>query len=548
LLVGAGLIVFIGALAYLVLLPVIRLQTLALEDGGQGYRDAIDLPGIGDIVSNTAILAIGAVAISMTLGTALAYAVTRLPRRLRWLQVVPVLPVVLPPIAAAVGWTVLLSPGPGYLNGWLRNLPWWQDLLTGPLDIYSMPWIVILTGINLSSFVYLFMSAGFRNINGELIEAAMINGSSPRSAFFRVTLPLLRPSLFGAATVALLLGLGNFTFPLFLGQRVGISVLTTAMYTQVSSFAPNYALASALGAPLLVVAVAVLIIQGVGLGDQTRFVTHSGRAFRANANTSRLSAVFIAVYGVVVVALPIFALTILALSPFWTSHIEWNLLSFENFRVLFDQASVVSAIRNSVLASLFAVLVCIPVGFVVALLVQNRARHRVAGAIVNLIVSIPLAVPAVIFGLGFLFTYSQGPIELYGSRTVFVLVYITLMLPFTTRMQISGMAALGDTYIEASRIAGASALRTNLRILVPLMRSTMAGAGALMFVLLSHEFTASLFVRSATTQVMGTVLYDQYTGGSFPAMACIALIMAGVTTVGLLVAVKLGGSKVLNDL
>ena len=46
-----------------------------------------------------------------------------------------------------------------------------------------------------------------------------------------------------------------------------------------------------------------------------------------------------------------------------------------------------------------------------------------------------------------------------------------------------------------------------------------------MFVLLTHEFAASLLVRSPTTQVMGTVLFDYYTNGSYPLVAAIALVM-----------------------
>ena len=36
------------------------------------------------------------------------------------------------------------------------------------------------------------------------------------------------------------------------------------------------------------------------------------------------------------------------------------------------------------------------------------------------------------------------------------------MLPFTTRMQMSGMIALGDSYVEASRVSGAGALAHEL--------------------------------------------------------------------------------------
>ena len=121
------------------------------------------------------------------------------------------MPIVVPAVANVTGWVFMLSPRPGYLNALLRKLPWWNDLDAGPVDIYTLPWIVILTGFGLTAFVYLFVSAGLRNINGELIEAALVSGSSSTAVFFRITLPLLRPVLVYGGGVALLLGLGQFT-------------------------------------------------------------------------------------------------------------------------------------------------------------------------------------------------------------------------------------------------------------------------------------------------------------------------------------------------
>src|SRR5690606_31334684 len=98
-------------------------------------------------------------------------------------------------------------------------------------------------------------------------------------------------------------------------------------------------------------------------------------------------------------------------------------------------------------------------------------------------------------------------------------------------------------------ISGSGVLRTNARVIVPLMRSSIAGSAALMFVLLSHEFAASLAVKSSTTRVMGAVLFDYYSNGySYPEVACIALIMTLVTTIGVFVAILIGGSDVLGKL
>ena len=129
-----------------------------------------------------------------------------------------------------------------------------------------------------------------------------------------------------------------------------------------------------------------------------------------------------------------------------------------------------------------------------------------------------------------------------------ILVYVTLMIPFSTRMQLGAMAALGYAYTEASRASGSGLLRTNLQIVVPLLRPAFGGAAALMFVLLTHEFAASLLVRAPTINVMGTILYNYYGNGVYPQVACTALVMVGVTGAGVLLAIIVGGTDIFKNL
>ena len=203
----------------------------------------------------------------MVLGTLLAWWATRLPRRLGFLKVVPVFPIVVPSAANIVAWAFLLSPRPGYLNAQLRRLPWWSGLDEGPIDVYTLPWIIIITGFSLSAFVYLFVSSGLRNVNSELLEAAQVAGSKPRVVFLQVVLPLLRPVLLYGGGVAFILALGQFTGPLFLGRNDGIDVLTTEMYRSVSQTPIDYASAAALGSPLVLVGLAIVMVQKALLGD-----------------------------------------------------------------------------------------------------------------------------------------------------------------------------------------------------------------------------------------------------------------------------------------
>ena len=541
-----ALVAFVGALCFLLLLPVYHLQKLALADGARGYRTAFGSPSFPRVLATTITLALASVALAMVMGTALAIAATRLPRRLRFLQVVPVLPIILPPVATVIGWGFLLSPVTGYINTWLRLLPWWSDRFQGPIDINSMTWIIIITGIALSAFVYLFVSGGIRNISSELVEAAQVCGSSYRGAVVHIVLPLLRPVLVYAFGVVLLLGLGQFTSPLLLGRQHGINVLSTEMYARISGSPTDYGAAAALGSPLLVFGLAVVIFQRFVLGDSRRFVTHGGKAFRSTQRPSVVGAVMIALYGIVAIVLPLLALLNTALSKFWTGRIaasDWTLFSV---RQALADSRLKDAVITSLVASTVAVLISLPLGFVAASLLHRGSRFPFIRTATDILVGIPLAVPAVVLGMGFLATYTTGPFVLYGTRWVIILVYLSLMVPYTTRMQLSSMVALGDAYTEASHVSGAGSLRTNASITLPLLRPALGGAAGLMFVLLAHEFSASLLVRAPTTQVMGTLLFDYYSNGNYPWVATMALIMALVTAVGITFAVLLGGRRVFD--
>jgi iron(III) transport system permease protein len=543
-----GLLAFVVGVGYLVLMPLYRLQSEALSNGAAGYSSAYQSSNFWRMIRYTVFLAFGSLAIALVLGTLLAWAASRLPRKLSLLRILPIFPIVVPAIANVVGWAFLFSPRPGYLNAQLRKLPWWNHLTEGPVDIYTMPWIVILTGFGLTSFVYLFVSAGFANISGEHIEAAQVAGSGPWKVFFKVILPLLRPTLVYGGGVALLLGLGQFTGPLLLGRNTGIDVVTTFMYRSMSDYPARYGEAAALGSPLLLFGIIVVIMQKVIMGDQRRFVTHSGKSFRPQGRTSKLGALGIVMYSTVATILPLGSLFLVSFSKFWTARIEpgkWNL---DNYRRIFETDTITDGIKNSVFFALAAVAISLPLGFIAANVLLHGRRHRILRTALDFIVSMPLGIPAVVFGVGFLLTYTKGPFVLYGTNWVMILVYCTLMLPFTTRMQLSALVSLGSGYVEAARVSGTGVVRSQFKVVLPLMRSSMGGAAALMFVLLTHEFAASILVRSSRTQVMGTVLYDAWGNGSYPLVAAIAVIMTLVTALGVAAAVVVGGSEALTKL
>jgi iron(III) transport system permease protein len=115
-------------------------------------------------------------------------------------------------------------------------------------------------------------------------------------------------------------------------------------------------------------------------------------------------------------------------------------------------------------------------------------------------------------------------------------------------MQMTALISMGKTYGEASATSGAGPLVTTVKVVLPMLKPAVLGAVSLMFILLTHEFAASLMVRSATTQVMGTLLYDHWSNGSYTLVAAMAILMSAVTAAGVGVAMLIGGRNVLDNL
>ncbi|MBF0673365.1 MAG: iron ABC transporter permease [Salinibacterium sp.] len=548
---GVGLALI---LSFLVLFPLVRLLQLALENGGEAFAQALAVPGIGTTLLTTALLGAGSLIISVVLGTLLAWFALRLPPRHRWLATVPILPMVLPGVAVVVGWAFLLSPQVGYINVALRELPFINvpapeiGLPSGPLNIYSVPGIILVTGLQMVPLVFLFVQGSLRQLNFESIEAAAVAGASPARAFVSVVLPLLRPALVYSAAFAMLIGLGQLTAPQFLGSRENIRVLATEIYRFGAESPTNFGLAAAISSPLLLAGVAFIIAQRLLLRDEFRFVTAGARGASRPLPPSRLAAPVIAAFGVLTLALPFLALIFVALSPYWTGQFNFEVFSLRNFEKAFADPGILDALVTSIVTSLGAMAIALPLGYLLTEVLYRRRGNRVVLALLEFIVQVPLGVPAVVFGVGLLFVYVGNPFMLYGTRLLLVLTYVVIVLPFTVRMQLATRMTLGSAFDDASRASGAGILRTHFSVVMPMMRGGLVGASVLMFVILSHEFAASMFVRSTRTQVLGTLLYDQWSRGSYPMVATVSIIMSIVTAVGLFIAVRAGGRDTLQRL
>ena len=104
------------------------------------------------------------------------------------------IPFVLSPVVVATSWKWFLNEDLGVIDGFLKwagasTIPW----LTS--DFSARVSIVLITVWNLVGFYMLMVLAGLSQISADLYEAARIEGATSWQRFWRITLPMLRPTI-----------------------------------------------------------------------------------------------------------------------------------------------------------------------------------------------------------------------------------------------------------------------------------------------------------------------------------------------------------------
>lgn len=540
---GAAL-TLLGVLALIVFVPFYYSIDAALDNGFNGVRQLFADPGFWPALETTVELGAGSVVLAVVLGTVLAWWAHSLPPGRRWMGNIPLVPLVVPPLATILGYAFLFSPVVGFGNSVIRLVPPFRGHQSGPFNVYSVPWMIFITGLLLSSFVFLFVKTSLSQLQQELFDAAAVNHAGSPRTFFTVVVPLVRPAITYGAVTVFLLSLGQFTVPLFLGAQDNIQVLSTQLYGDIGEGIPNTALAAAYGLPIVIAGVVLLVVQNVSLRDRQRYVTSVTKGARPLRPSGPVAQACLLLYGVIAVALPLVAVVIVSLQPYWSRQVDPSAFTLANFRSVFDNPELTGAIRDSVTYALVTVLILLPLAYLCARVVYRRST--VVSRLIETVAMLPLGIPAVIFGLGFLLAYTQGPLKLYATSAGMVVVYVVLLLPFAVRIILTAMMSLGEDLNDAASMNGAGALRRTLTVTIPLLRTAFGSAAAIIVILVSQEFSASLLVRSEQTQVMGSVLYDQWNDGGYPQTAVMALVMCVVTGICVAIAVRLGGSAALG--
>jgi iron(III) transport system permease protein len=126
----------------------------------------------------------------------------------------------------------------------------------------------------------------------------------------------------------------------------------------------------------------------------------------------------------------------------------------------------------------------------VALLMARRG-----GVVIGWLAQAGYALPGVIVALALVAISTRWVDPLYGTLTLLVAAYVIRFLPQAIQGEEAGLQQIGPNLQEAARGLGASGRQALWRVMLPLMRPSLAAAWAVVFLTTVKELPATLILR-----------------------------------------------------
>ncbi|WP_295897752.1 iron ABC transporter permease [uncultured Bartonella sp.] len=490
----------------------------------------------------TIIISVGMVVISVPTGGILAFLLVRTDLKLRkTLEILVLVPMFISSIVLAFGYTVALGPS-GLISIMMAKIigfvPWNMNSVSG---------IILVTALSHVPYVYLYVSASMHNLPSDLEEAARITGASIFRVSCDVTLPMVLPALIFSAALNLLLGFEQFGIPLVLGDPNGILVLTTYIYKLTTLFgAPTYQLMAVVAMVLIVLTLPLIFAQRQILKHSRRYAAVGGKGVRAaplklGTKGQILALSIIALWLLISVVIPIGGIMLRAFVNAWGQGVNvFDHLTLSNFSRLIEVRNLSTGIINTVILGVFGALVAVFIYLLIGL--AGHRNYGVSGMLLDYIVLLPRALPGLIIGLAVYWVFLFVPFLTPLRPTIFSLLiaFIIVGLAYGLRLLQGTLLQVSPELEEAARVSGATIGKTWRDIVVPLVRPGLTGAWALIMILFLRDYATGVYLMSADTGVIGSLIIQQFETGAMDTIAALAFVSVILTAAALAIALKLG--------
>jgi iron(III) transport system permease protein len=231
-----------------------------------------------------------------------------------------------------------------------------------------------------------------------------------------------------------------------------------------------------------------------------------------------------------------------ALAKAWGRGFALDNLTFDNlYFTLFENTLTRNATVHTFLYAGSAAAIAVSLALCVAYIVNRQLVGKNLGHLLAFLTMAPFVIPGIVLAIGFYAAYTHPPLLLYGTAWILILAYATRFLPIAYANSNAAMRSINPELEDAVRILGGTRFTAIGRVVMPLLKRSLAGAFILVFIPATRELSSAIFLYSINTQVLSVLLFDKSDEGNFEMLAAIGLILVFITVVLILIGFRLLG-------
>ncbi|MBF6977830.1 iron ABC transporter permease [Aerococcaceae bacterium zg-BR22] len=360
----------------------------------------------------------------------------------------------------------------------------------------------------------MFLTNAVRGIDYHTIEASRNMGAKPSTVFFKVVLPMLKPTLFALTILTFLTGLSAVSAPLIVGGKefqtinpLIISFAKTSGSRDLAAF-----LALLLGIATIVLLSIMNKVESKGNYVSVSKTKASIKKQKINNKYWNIFAHIIAYLLFIIYMLPITFVVLYSFTDAKTirsGNLTLNSFTMDNYKMLFSNSQALKPYIVSITYAALASIIVAIIAIIISRIVHNRKlkvdRLFEYGAL------IPWVLPSTLIALGLMFTFNEKRLLVFnyvliGTLIIMLIAYIIQKLPFSYRMIRAIFFSLDNEVEEASRSMGASSLYTMIHVIIPFILPVILSVVVINFNSLLSDFDLSVFLYHPLFQPLGVVI------------------------------------------
>lgn len=408
-----------------------------------------------------------------------------------------ILPLAVPPYILAYTFTEIFDTY-GSANTLLSNIFLFDEKKVFFPSVRNIYGAIAVFSFTLYPYVYLVSRMAFVNQSISIIEAGRILGLSRVGAFFKLSIPLIRPAIFAGLALVIMETLSDFGAV----EHFAIATFTTGIFrTWYGMYDLNTAMQLA---SLLLIFVTIFLVFERLSRKKAAFVSSNSLYKKHKVVKLKGSYSFFAMLFCLIPVFVGFILPIIEL-------INWTI----NYKLDFFNRDFLKSAFNSLLLALIAAFLCTMIAFLINFTARYQGNKLLSFLSSTLMLG--YAVPGLILAIGItqLLTIIDNSFNLFtidivltGSLIGLIIAYIIKSYALSNSTIESGFQRISNSLDDISKTLNISGIKLMYKIHFPLLRTGLLTSILLVGSEVIKELPATLILRPFNFETLAVSAYN----------------------------------------